>query len=348
MRVRLPPLAKNKTLIFSRIIIRIFALVFIALGCSCYSTRETLYERSFYVMGSRVNLKLYASSEQLFHRVVQACLERTKEIDRLFSNYREDSVLAQVNRNVGVGPVLVPREFLRLTLASVDYSKFTNGAFDITIGELFKLWKGKTKSGRIPEEKEVLQALRCTGFEKIKIDTQKLQIFLDSDCVSLDFGAIGKGYAVDQMVRIARGNGIMRGTINFGGNIYAMGSPDNSEFWEIGVKKPGSDSTIITKLYLKEKGVATSGDYERYFEHKGKKYSHIIEPRTGRPLTDSLTVVAVSGTATEADVFSTAVAVLGANGAQRFVKHDQSQGFIIISKDGKKKSCFGSHVCSQE
>ena len=323
---------------------RLLALL-VLLFCSCSHGTENLYERSFYSMGSTMELKFYSPSEELFHRVVDACVERTKEIDRLFSNYRDDSVLAEVNRNAGVGPVSVPGEFLRLVRTSIRYSELTEGAFDITIGSLFELWRAETKAGRLPARSRIRDALGCTGFRKIKIDGIKSQVFLEGDCVRLDFGAIGKGYAVDEMVRIARESGITRGLVNFGGNIYAMNPPAGKKFWDVGVRKPGSGSEIISKLDLVNKGVATSGDYERYFEHAGKKYSHIIDPRTGWPAEDLTSVVAVSKTATEADVFSTAVSVLGPRGAEMFARKDKSLGFLLVGKNGKKRSCFGSYAC---
>ena len=317
----------------------------VLLFCSCSHGTENLYERSFYSMGSTVELKFYSPSEELFHRVVDACVERTKEIDRLFSNYRNDSVLAEVNRNAGVGPVSVPGEFLRLVQTSVRYSVLTEGAFDITIGSLFELWRAETKAGRLPARSRISNALGCTGFRKIKIDETKSQVFLEGDCVRLDFGAIGKGYAVDEMVKIARQNGITRGLVNFGGNIYAMNPPAGKKSWDVGVRKPGSGSEIISRLDLANKGVATSGDYERYFEHGGKRYSHIIDPTTGWPAEDMTSVVAVSKSATEADVFSTAVSVLGPRGAKMFARKDKSLGFLVVGKNGKRRSCFGSYTC---
>lgn len=296
-------------------------------------------------MGSMVELKFYSPSEQLFHRVVDACVERTREIDRLFSNYRDDSVLAEVNRNAGVAPVSVPAEFMRLAQASIRYSELTEGAFDITVGTLFELWRAETRAGRLPARSRIRDALGCTGFQKIKINEAKSQVLLDGNCVRLDFGAIGKGYAVDEMVKIARQNGIRRGLVNFGGNIYAMDPPAGRKFWDVGVRKPGSGNEIISKLDLVNKGVATSGDYERYFEHAGRRYSHIIDPRTGWPAEDVTSVVATSRNATEADVFSTAVSVLGPSGAEMFSRKDKSLGFLVVGKNGEERSCFGSYVC---
>ena len=322
-----------------------FLVLSALLFCSCSHGTENLYERSFYSMGSMVELKFYSPSEQLFHRVVDACVERTREIDRLFSNYRDDSVLAEVNRNAGVAPVSVPAEFMRLAQASIRYSELTEGAFDITVGTLFELWRAETRAGRLPARSRIRDALGCTGFQKIKINEAKSQVLLDGNCVRLDFGAIGKGYAVDEMVKIARQNGIRRGLVNFGGNIYAMDPPAGRKFWDVGVRKPGSGNEIISKLDLVNKGVATSGDYERYFEHAGRRYSHIIDPRTGWPAEDVTSVVATSRNATEADVFSTAVSVLGPSGAEMFSRKDKSLGFLVVGKNGEERSCFGSYAC---
>ena len=317
----------------------------VLLFCSCSHAAENLYERSFYSMGSTVELKLYSPSEELFHRVVDACVRRTGEIDRLFSNYRDDSVLAEVNRNAGAAPVSVPGEFLSLVRISIRYSELTDGAFDITVGSLFELWRAETGAGRLPARSRIRDALGCTGFRKIRIDEGKSRVSFDRDCVRLDFGAIGKGYAVDEMVKIARESGIRRGLVNFGGNIYAMNPPADKKFWDVGVRKPGRGREIISRLDLVNKGVATSGDYERYFERAGKRYSHIIDPRTGWPAEDVTSVVAVSRTAAEADVFSTAVSVLGPRGAKAFARKDKSLGFLVVGKNGEKRSCFGSYEC---
>ena len=230
-------------------------------------------------------------------------------------------------------------------LTSIRYSELSEGAFDITVGSLFELWRAETAAGRLPEKSQIRNALGCTGFRKIRIDEVKSQVFLEGDCVKLDFGAIGKGYAVDEMVRIAKKSGITRGLVNFGGNIYAMEPPAGKKFWNVGVRKPGSESEIISNIDLVNKGIATSGDYERYFKHEGKRYSHIIDPRTGWPAEGVTSVVAVSKTATEADVLSTAVSVLGSLGAQTFIQRDKSLGFMVIEKNGEKRSCFGSYVC---
>ena len=215
MRVRLPS-SRRKHGLRDFEDMRLLALL-VLLFCSCSHNTEHLYERSFHSMGSTIELKLYSPNEELFHRVVDACVERTKEIDRLFSNYRDDSVLAEVNGSAGVRAVSVPEEFLRLVRISIRYSELTDGAFDITIGSLFKLWQTETEAERLPAQSRIRDALGCTGFQKIKMDEARSWIFFEGKCIQLDFGAIGKGYAVDEMVKIAKENGNHSGTCKFRG-----------------------------------------------------------------------------------------------------------------------------------
>lgn len=293
-------------------------------------------------MGSRVELRFYSPNEELFHDVVEASGKRMEEIDRLFSNYREDSVLAEVNRYAGVRPVTVPPEFIRLTRLSASYSELTHGAFDITVGGLYELWKARTSSGTVPSEAEIKRALECSGFRKIGTDAEKSRIFFASDCVRLDFGAVGKGYAVDEIMAVARKRGISRGLVNFGGSIFAMGSPEGRESWNVRVSGPGG--VLVSRLGLRDRGVATSGGHERYFEHGGRRYSHVIDPRTGRPAENVVLATAISRTAAGADVFSTAVSVLGADAARAFSERDEFLGFVVVERNGEKRSYFGASL----
>lgn len=310
--------------------------------CSCSRPAEVLYERSFHAMGSRVELRFYCRNEEIFLAVTEAARKRMEEIDRLFSNYRDDSVLAEVNRYAGVRPVTVPPEFVRLTRLSTGYSELTDGAFDITVGGLYELWKEKTSSGTIPSPAEIERALECSGYRKIGTDAEKSRIFFTSDCLRLDFGAVGKGYAVDEITAVARKNGITRGLVNFGGSVFAMGSPDGRESWDIRISGPGG--VFVSSLELRDRGAATSGGYERYFESGGRKYSHVIDPRTGRPAGNVVLATAISKTAAGADAFSTAVSVLGAAAARAFAESDEFLGFVVVDGNGEKRSYFGASL----
>lgn len=297
---------------------------------SCNKSNELLFERTFFTMGSKLEIKLYTKNEEQFNKITNRSIERAEEINLLFSNYIDTSVLAKVNKEAGKKTVEVPDEFIRLTQMSIDYSKETFGAFDITVGNLFELWKSKGKQDLLPNEEEIKNSLECIGFDKIQIDGNKISF--KSDCLTLDFGAIGKGYVVDEIFKIAKEAGVSKGLINFGGNIYSLSTPDGKKYWEVGIRRPKTENEILAKVKLKDLGAATSGDYEKYFEVDGVKYSHILDPNTGYPVKDISSVTVISKSATESDVYSTAISVLGFEGFQKLKKKDEL-GLLFITKE---------------
>lgn len=317
----------------------IFLLLLIV---SCSRNENSIYHRAFYIMGSSLELKFYTNDEKLFYKITDESLERAKEIDHLFSNYKDDSVLAEVNSKSGKQAVTVPYEFIELTQTSINYSRKTGGAFDITVGNLFKLWKESVRKSRPPDPTELQKANECTGYEKIKIDNNKISFL--KNCIELDFGAIGKGYVVDEIIRIARSYGVKNGLINFGGNIYALGTPYDSDAWDVGINDPDHPGKIISNLSLKNYGTATSGDYEKFFEIDGKRYSHIIDPATGFPVEEISSVTVIAKSAMEADVYSTAFSVLGVEKTKKFIENNKQIGVMFVTKQKDKTTIFKSDL----
>lgn len=285
------------------------ALLLLA-ACAKSGGEEQVIERAFYSMGSEMEFKLYCPQSAKCTDAVNEAHEEVQRLDYIFSNYRDDSVLAEVHLNAEKGPVKVPREFIELTRRSLEFSELTGGAFDITVGKIFELWKKAGETGNAPTKIEIENALKCVGYKKVNLFPKRGEISLNPACVRLDYGAIGKGYAVDKAVGILKKFGIRRGIVNFGGNIYALGPPPGKDGWVIGIKDPLDSSESMIEIIVREQGVATSGDYERFFEIEGKRYSHIIDPRTGVPSTGVKSSTVVSGDAATADALATAFSVL--------------------------------------
>lgn len=303
------------------------------LSASCYGPDEIFYVRTFYIMGSEFEYKLYCKKKSTCEKTVSESQKKLKHIDYLFSNYRDDSVLFKVNQSAGKGPVEVPEEFFRLTELSINYSELTEGSFDISVGRVFELWKNSAKSNKLPEKEQIWNALKCTGYEKIVLDGKKRTVSFDSDCLELDYGAIGKGYAVDEVVKIIRSYGIKKGLINFSGNIFALDKPDDEKGWETGIKDPFNKGSVIDLIFIDNLGVATSGDYEKYFLINGKRYSHIIDPATGYPVEKLSSVTVVADSATKADALSTAFSVMGRSKTAGFVSKQKNVGVLMIEGD---------------
>jgi len=314
----------------------------ILLTASCYKPTEILYVRTFYIMGSEFQYKLYCKKKPICEKAVRESQERLNQIDFLFSNYREDSVLTKVNLNASISPVSVPAEFINLTEQSVYFSELTKGAFDITVGNLFELWKKSSKTHQMPEKSQIESALKCTGYKKILLDKTNNTVSFDSNCLELDFGAIGKGYAVDEVVKIVKSRGIKKGLINFGGNIYALDKQTGEKGWEVGVNDPFNKSSVVDFIKIDNLGVATSGDYEKYFLINGKRYSHIIDPHTGYPVENLSSVTVLADSATKADALSTAFSVMGKNKTENFAEKNKVAGVMIIDGDRSNYKVFKS------
>ncbi len=209
----------------------LIALTFLTLS-------EVLVERAFFVMGTILEFRLYCKDKEVCDKAILEAHSEVKRLDDIFSNYKTDSVLSRVNSLAGNGRISVPEEFIELTNRALSFSNLTEGAFDPTIGKAIKLWKLSEEKNTLPRPQEIKKALECVGFKKINLYPEEKQIEIESPCLSLDFGGIGKGYALDRAVKILKAHGIERGIISFGGNIYAMQPPLGEVGWDVGIQHP--------------------------------------------------------------------------------------------------------------
>jgi thiamine biosynthesis lipoprotein len=191
-----------------------------------------------------------------------------------------------------------------------------------------------------PNPKEIEKALECVGFKKIKLYLEEKQIEIKFPCLSLDFGGIGKGYAIDRAVKILKAYGIERGITNFGGNIYAMQSPPGEGGWDVGIQHPRDETEVLTLLKVEDIAVSTSGDYERYFEIDSRRLSHIIDPRDGFPVESVPSVTVIAKDATDADALSTAITVMKRDKAIKLIEGLKGVGAMIVTEGGGRLSIY--------
>jgi thiamine biosynthesis lipoprotein ApbE len=310
--------------------------IFILLFSIFLGTKPLLVERAFYVMGTILEFKLYCEDKEFCNKAISDAYSEVKRLDDMLSDYKADSKVAEVNSHAGTGKIRVPPEFVELTERSIFFSNLTDGAFDITVGKLMELWRNGQQKNTIPDSEAIKKTVsECVGYEKIMLHAQENQVELKSPCLSIDFGGIGKGYAIDRAVRILRDKGIKSGLINFSGNLYAIGAPPGEKGWSIGVKHPRNKDEVLTFIEVKDRGVSTSGDYERYFEINGKRFSHIFDPRTGYPVETVPSATVIAENATDADALSTAISVMGkAESLESLGKFDRAGVMIVtLEKD---------------
>ncbi|MCF6157978.1 MAG: FMN-binding protein [wastewater metagenome] len=280
------------------------------------SPEVKLFKQTRMIMGTFAEVSVYSGDEETAGRAVDAALNEMERLDRIMSNYKEDSELSLINKKAAQSPVPCNGDLLDVIEKSHYYSELSGGAFDITVSPVVALWGFFREKGNIPSDREIEDLLPAISYKNLVIEKSAGQgkpgsIFFKNDKTQIDLGAIGKGFAVDKALEVIKQYGIDNACINLGGNIYTLGSPAGRSIWKVGVQHPRKSGEILGYLRLRDEATATSGDYERFFEINGKRYSHIIDPRTGRPVNGVIASTVVAPTGTDVDALSTSIFVLG-------------------------------------
>lgn len=298
---------------------------------------EKIIKETRMIMGTFAEVSVYAKDEKIAGQAVKGALDEMERMDRIMSNYKQDSELSLLNKNAAKSPVPCQGDLLRVIEQSHYYSELSGGAFDITVSPLVALWGFFQGKGHIPSDKEIEKVLPAISYKNIAINKntgakKTGTVFFKNTQTQIDLGAIGKGYAVDKALEIVKKFGVKNACINLGGNIYVSGTPYDKTAWKIGVQHPRNAGEILGYLELRDEATATSGDYERFFEMNGKRYAHIINPLTGRPVSGTIATTIVAPTGTEVDALSTSLFVLGHEKGLELVRKIPNVHAMIISE----------------
>jgi thiamine biosynthesis lipoprotein len=293
--------------------------------------------KSEFVLGTVCTVDLYGQGSREQYRAV---FTRLKELEDILSANREGTDLDRVNRASGLERVTVKRELIEVLGKALYYAEMSGGAFDPSVGPLVKLWGIGTNAPRVPADEEIGEALALVNYNDIEYDEVKTggtegSVFLKRRGMALDLGAVAKGYAADEAVKLLAQKGIKMGIIDLGGNIFAYGERERGKPWRIGVQDPREQrGAYIGVLELSSKSVVTSGVYERYFEADGRRYHHILSTATGRPAeTGLLSVTVTAGSSADADALSTAAFALGWEKGRRLIDGVPEAGGIFVFED---------------
>ena len=280
-------------------------------------------EGSVDAMGSTYSVAVYGEDSQKLQVAVAQALEEARRLDQLLSNYRPESEWSQVNRLAADQPVPVSEELFRLLAACVEYSRQSEGAFDITVGPLMKVWGFYKGTGHLPHRAEVRGALERVGYRNILLDPAKMTVRFARQGVEMDPGGIGKGYAVDRMVDILIQNGIRAALVSAAGSsIYALGAPPGEPGWKVSIKDPKDTRRSVETVTLKDESMSTSGNYEKFFLAEGKMYSHIMDPRTGYPSMGMLSTSVIAPRTLDTEAWTKPYYILGRQWAAQHKKKD--------------------------
>ncbi len=295
-------------------------------------------EDSAEAMGTAYTVVLYGEDQDKLEAAAAAAFDEVRRLDRMLSNYRPDSEWTRVNRMAGDGPVKVSAELFALLERCLDYSRKSEGAFDITVGPLMRVWGFYKGTGRLPAPEEVARVRKTVGYANVILDTAQQTVRFRLPGVELDPGGVGKGYAVDRMVEVLKAHGIASALVSAGSSsIYGLGHPPGEAGWRVQIRHPRDGTRTVEEVVLRNESLSTSGDYEKFFEAGGKLYSHIMDPRTGYPASSGVVSVSVVAPSTlDSEVWTKPFFVLGRSWAAR---HKPQQLRVFLCEETTELAC---------
>ncbi len=298
----------------------------------CLRGGEALLSHSEPCMGTMFTIRAYHADETQGYAAIGKAFQRAHALDATLSDYRPSNELDVLCQQGHTKPFHASPDLFAVLAHALRVSHDTNGAFDVSLGPLTRLWRAARKEQRIPEPAEIADARAHTGWRGIALDETRGTIQLPRAGMQLDFGAIAKGYAADAVRMVLREHGITRAFVAAGGDVVVLQPPPERQAWHVALETGESPQAT---LRLAAQAVSTSGDLHQFVEINGRRYSHVLDPATGMGLTTRSIVSVVAADATECDSFSTALSVMGLKKAKQFLttRKGMEARFVRLSAD---------------
>jgi thiamine biosynthesis lipoprotein len=287
---------------------------------------------------------LFPSRERPLIELTHRALDEIRRLEKMMTVFDETSQLCRVNREAVSNPVPVDSELLEILRISLNLSQETQGAFDVTTGALWRCWGFHEKTGRLPSEKEIDEARTRTGWKHVSLDAEGGSVQICRAGVELNLGSIGKGFALDRAAGMLQNAGFGTALLHAGrSSFYALGSPaESGAGWKLSIRHPLDKESDLLTLRLNNLGMGTSGVGEQYFEVEGRRFGHVVDPRTGWPVQHNLSATAVAPSATIADALSTTFFVMNENEVNLYCQKNPGIGAIVVPRprDGQELRVF--------
>ena len=283
-------------------------------------------------MGTLVRITVYATGEQTAKDAFSAAFDRIRNLDRILSDYRPDSELNQITKAAAGRAVRVSEDLFTVLAASQQLAEATDGAFDITQGPVVRLWRDARKTARVPDPAALQDAARRSGFRKLHLDAEHRTVTFDMAGMALDVGAIGKGYAASEAIKVLDGLAARSALVAVSGDLAFSEAPPGQRGWRIGVYSGEALPGVPAMLELTNAAVSTSGSSEQHVDIGGRRYSHIIDPASRMGLVDDVTVTVIAPHGLDADGLDTAVSVLGADRGLALIESRPGTAALIIQR----------------
>lgn len=286
-------------------------------------------------MGSRFDITVVANNITQGNQYIDWAIEEINRVERTISSWEKQSETSKIIRNAGIQPVKPSKELYDLIARAIKISELTNGAFDITYASMDKVWEYDGSMTQLPTSNEIAKSVAKVGFTNVIIDHSAHTIFLKNKGMRIGFGAIGKGYAADKAKELLIKKGVEAGIINASGDLTTWGTQPDGSLWMIGITNPLNRDKVFSWFPLDNNAVVTSGNYEKYVEFNGKRYTHIIDPRTGWPVTGLTSATVFAPSAELADALATSIFVMGINTGIDFINQLPGVECVIVDDQGK-------------
>ncbi len=318
-----------------RALIFVFLIFFIS-GCG-----KKEYSKVEFLMDTVVEIKVYHKKKAEAEKAINSSMEEMRRVEQKMSCFLPGSEVSRINKDAFLeekkrsllveGWIPVSDELFSLLKESVLLSKLTKGCFDITIYPLWKIWKFEGENIEVPSKGKIERVLELVAYNNMILQNGKISFAKKG--MGIDLGGIAKGYAVDAAIKVLKDKNINSAIVNAGGDMYVLGRKQGKP-WRIGIRHPRREGEILGTIEVEDKAIVTSGDYERFFFSGGKKYHHIINPKTGYPADECQSVTIVAKEATFADGLATGIFVLGPKEGMALIENLEGVEGIIVNKEG--------------
>ena len=293
------------------------------------------FSRTLKLMGSRFDITVIAQNASEANAYIDMAVEEIQRIERIISSWDKHSQTSAINNNAGIKAIAVDEELFDLIERALGLSKMTDGAFDITFASMDRIWTFDGSMTAMPASDIVSEAIDKIGFNNVELNREAQSVFLKKKGMKIGFGAIGKGYAADKARELLQANGVVGGIINASGDMNTWGTQADGKPWSIGITNPLNKEKVFATFPLDNTAVATSGDYEKYAVIDGKRYAHIIDPRTGYPASGIISATVFAPKAELADAFATTLFVMGIEAGIDRIDQIPNVECILVDDNGK-------------
>lgn len=290
------------------------------------------YSKDTILMGSAFAFTAISETKSKAQVSVREGIKEVIRIEKLISSWDVNSQTSTINKNAGIAPVKVDVELINLIERCLKISKISNGYFDISFASMDKVWEFKNQELlQLPSKENIEKSVSKIDFTKIKIDKELQTVFLMDKGMKIGFGAIGKGYAADRAKMQMKNSATTSGVVNAGGDLVAWGEQETGKPWSIAIADPEDKNSVLAWMDISEMAVVTSGNYEKYFLFENKKYCHIVDPKTGWPISGIKSVTIISRTAEFSDAIATTTFILGPKDGMDLINHLEGVEAIIVN-----------------